>query len=379
MTRGRWVEAAHRGAVWVAVVAIAGLAVSRLWSALEALLGNGLRAALNLRQRQDEVTAWFAGAPVYETMPSAVYPPGSMSLLWPLLGFGGTWATAGYLALSLLGGLAIAGAFAAVAWREGCSGPVIGLAAVAPMTVLALGDGIGLGQLHLFALVPAVGAGLLARREQPATDVIAGLLFACALVKPSSAAVFGWALLVVGRGRAALVAAAVYVAATVVALGVREESPLRLLEQWWFRATAGARFGAEGVGYGSAHDLVGAMGVPRASVLATLLVVGAAGALAWRARGGDAWVQLGLLGLGARFATYHRSYDDVLVLPAVLAGIALGVRGHRLAGFAAAAAGLALVFPAPPTVRVASWILLGASLVLEAWSGASPAKAAPAG
>ncbi|MCO4770846.1 MAG: DUF2029 domain-containing protein [Deltaproteobacteria bacterium] len=360
----------REGSLSSAVALLCGVAalvfgVVRLSQALRSLRGNGPRAALNLKQRHEEVLAWFGGDSVYEALPTAVYPPGSMTLLAPLGWLDPGPATHVYATLTLL-------LCAGLAWwmrrsvRPDTSWVALTLAL--PLATLPLAEGIALGQLHLVSLVAAVAAVTVALGERSlARDLVAGALFAVALVKPSNTALFFWALLFLpGRIRPAAIAAALYGIATGVALAVRQESALQLLREWAFRAMEGARFGAGGGGYGSMHDLVAMLGLPRASVLATLLLLGGGGVVAWRSRRADPWLVLGVLGIAARLATYHRSYDDILILPAI-AG-ALTLRGDLIALSVAGVAWLSLVTPAPPTLRVATWLALLVLLLRELWA-----------
>ena len=48
---------------------------------------SGEMGAIDLRQRHDEIQAWFAGKPVYGDIVTAVYPPASYAILWPLIGW----------------------------------------------------------------------------------------------------------------------------------------------------------------------------------------------------------------------------------------------------------------------------------------------------
>ena len=347
-------------------LAIAGLAGVRLSQSLQRLTAGRPRSGLNLHQRVDEVERWFSGEAVYEALPTAVYPPGSMGMLAPL-GWLGEGTLTAYTVVTLLACTALGWGFRRIAG----AGPWWLM--LAPLATLAVNDGVALGQLHLVSLVAAVGALGLALRDEPHADLGAGLLFAVALIKPSSAVLFVPALGLLPRHtRALTVAAGVYGLATWLACAVREESPLRLVHQWWFRATEGARYGAEIAGYGSVHDLVGWLGIPRGSVIATLLVLFAGTLWTWRVRRADPWVVVGVLGIAARLGTYHRGYDDVLVLPAVAALLRVGDTKGRLV--AVLVWGLLLV-DVPGVVRTLSWLLALGSLMLSVRDGEEEARA----
>ena len=347
-------------------LAIAGLAGIRLGQGLQRLVAGGPRSGLNLRQRVDEVERWFGGEAVYEALPTAVYPPGSMGMLAPL-GWLGEGTLAAYTVVTLLTCTALGWGFRKIAG----DGPWWLM--LVPLATLAVSDGLALGQLHLVTLIAAVGALGLALRGEPRADLGAGLLFAVALIKPSSAALFVPALgLLPPRTRALAVATGVYGLATGLAFAVREESPLRLIHQWWFRAAEGARYGAEMAGYGSVHDLVGWLGVPQGSVVATLLVLSAGTLWTWRVRSADPWVVVGVLGIAARMGTYHRGYDDVLVLPAVAALLRVGDTRGRLV--AVLVWGLLLV-EVPGAARTVSWLVALGALALSARGDGAESRA----
>lgn len=51
------------------------------------LLEDHFVAAIDLRLRYRELHHWFAGKTIYLQVSSAVYPPASYAMLWPLLGY----------------------------------------------------------------------------------------------------------------------------------------------------------------------------------------------------------------------------------------------------------------------------------------------------
>lgn len=360
--------------IWLAAVG-GTFAAARLFGSVIYLLDGGAKDGLNLLQRREEVRGWFAGDAVYEALPTAVYPPGSLTLLWPLVGpwsDGGTFAV--YLALTAVCVVALtwglrrgSGAWAWALWLLGAS---------------ALQGGILVGQLHLLTLVAGCAAGLLAWRGRDdagwtGADAVAGVLLAVAWIKPSSGLLFGAACLA-WRWRALGVAGALHVLATLLAVAVRDESPVRLFEQWWFRAAEGARFGAAHGGYGSIHDVVGAVHLGQLAGFATGAVLVAATVWTWLHRRVDPWIVLGVLGIASRFAMYHRSYDDLLLLPAVVAAARLAGRADLpplavhlgVAPLAAVAAlwgtGVLWLWEVPTLVITAGAALLGVLVVAAA-------------
>ena len=73
-----------RSAVWLMAVAAAVWLGYEFW---RLIWQSGEMGAIDLRQRHNEVQAWFAGRPVYGEIVTAVYPPASYAILWPLMGW----------------------------------------------------------------------------------------------------------------------------------------------------------------------------------------------------------------------------------------------------------------------------------------------------
>jgi hypothetical protein len=171
----------------VAAIARLGYEFGRL------LFGLGARGGVDLIMRQGEVQAWFKGDPVYGAIWTAVYPPASYAILWPLIGWLGP-AKARWL-------------YAAAA--------------------------IGNGQITVFVLPFLLGALHLFCRGRCSfvKDLTGSVLVALALVKPSLAAPFLWVVLFVpGRLRPALLTACAYVGITVLAFSFQKTDPLSLID-----------------------------------------------------------------------------------------------------------------------------------------------------
>jgi len=85
--RSLWVDygtTVLRSAVWLMAIAAAVWLGYEFW---RLLWQSGEKGAIDLLQRRNEVQAWFAGKPVYGDIVTAVYPPASYAILWPLLGW----------------------------------------------------------------------------------------------------------------------------------------------------------------------------------------------------------------------------------------------------------------------------------------------------
>ena len=87
LLRGWWAKyRLHLLRFAVALMALAGLL--RLWNEFWRLLFEpGRLGAIDLRILHRLVHAWFAGRPVYSELKSAIHPPATYVILWPLLGW----------------------------------------------------------------------------------------------------------------------------------------------------------------------------------------------------------------------------------------------------------------------------------------------------
>ena len=73
--------------------------------------------------------------------------------------------------------------------------------------------------------------------------------------------------------------------------------------------------------------MLASLGLARWIGPASALVLLGLGAWVWRHRQEDRWVVIGVCGLVARFWTYHRWYDDLLVLLPMIALFRISKRG----------------------------------------------------
>lgn len=285
--------------------------------------------AIDVRNRHDEVKSWFAGEPVYRMYKDAVYPPASYAILavalrplpWEptkILWFAASLASAGVLSRQLVrNSLA----------RSRLERTFI---AVMPFGFYATGAALGNGQLVLLVL-PLVLSALL-RLADPSLARrnlwLGSLLMLAALVQPTIAAPFFWLVLFRSRGvkPAALVVAG-YLALTAFAVVFQMRTlpksggnadPVLLMDKWMQRAKGGTFYGSVKGGYGTVHDLMVDLGIPRWNSAASITILLIAGAWLFRQRRGDLWLLIGVTAIVARVWTYHRWYDDLLlVLPLI--------------------------------------------------------------
>ena len=280
------------------------------------------------------MVCWATAVSVYHK--GANYPPASWLLLWPVFGWPsvGTaraiWAgchLAALLALALQSARAIKGLHPGL-------GPLL---LVAPWSMPAITHAVSLGQTAVVVLPLAVGGILLAKdsRADWRRDPVAAALFNLALLKPSGTLGRYFAVLAIVpcRLRPALLTVGGYLLLTVGAAWFKPESlPVQIAA--WLRRTE--RLG--GRGYGSLQNALFELGRSDLFLPLEILTIAALGAWVWCSRRSDVWTLIGASALVARLWVYHRVYDDVLALLAVIAvaRIALSYPGMRRGRAAAA-------------------------------------------
>jgi len=356
-----------------ALVILASLAAAKLADELLRLAWrSGPTAAIDLELRYAEVQAWFAGARVYETMRAAVYPPATYPLLWPFLGWldlepaRWLWAAATALALAVTVWIAVRESGAG-AWDR---------RAFAGLLVLAPNEtGVALGNGQLIPLVlPALLAGLLLMHRGRGSwpkDVGAAACMIFALVKVTLAVPFLWVVLLAAapdeptaarslRLRPVALIAAGYAALTWFALAF-QPAPWGAHLRAWLRLARDVA--VKGGNYADVHAWLAAAGLPSLILPASAALFLALGVWMFAHRHVDLWLRLGVTALVARFWTYHRLYDDMLVVIALLAllrmtGLSDSLAQRRLAGVLLAITLSTMLLPARLGTAPLSWRLV---------------------
>lgn len=339
--------------------------------------------AIDLRQRFDELHAWFSGEPVYGHLHTAVYPPASYVLLWPMLAWSSftvvrwIWAVTAVLSLAWL---------VLEIWKEMSAETPLerALLAAVPVAMYATGAAIGNGQLTIH-LMPLLLAGLILLRDRtsPGAILAASGLFLLALIKPSVTAPFFLIVLARQHWRAAATIVTGYALFTVWAAVYQSGSPTELLVDWFSPTEVAVDWGNERGGNLNQASWLMQVGLSHWSTMLSLVLLAVLGAWMYIHRSVDLWVLLGVTGVMARFWTYHAWYDDILLLLPLLALylIAKNDERWRLIGYATAG-GLMLSLLAPGGLyalpglwktayvgfQLSIWLSALAILVCYAWT-----------
>lgn len=357
MLRTWWTDRGTR-LLRIAVVFLAALALLKLGDEFRRLLWESSRSgAVDLLLRHKEVRCWFAGEPVYSEMTTALYPPASYAILWPLVGWltptesRWLWAVTTVAVLVWLASLIV---------RESGAdtSPEHAFVALMLLSMNATGVTVGNGQL-IVHLLPALLTGLLLLQREGCgwhEDLLAAALLLVTLVKPSVSLPFFWIVLFSPRPlRSVLLITLGYLALTLLAVQFQEPELWTLLQGWLVRGSTEA---VEG-GYANLQIWLSVFGLGEWIFPASLVTLMALGFWTYRHRHGDFWLLLGVTALVARFWTYHRLYDDFLVLFPMIALFRIAKRGPSTDG-SDMVAGMLLAITifamlAPARLRYAPW------------------------
>ena len=312
----------HR--LWIGT--LGPLALLRLGRAFLRLLSDsGPLAAIDLRLRHEETLLWFSGGDVYG-LARVTYPPGTYAILFPALGWNdfntARWLWAG-LSLLLCAFLVrtVWRAAGAVNRAERTSWAFLVLA-MASVSVT-----IGNGQMGLCILVVLLAAisridteirshaGPLASAGRGFHHSLLAALLALALIKPTASLPFLWLFVALGAWRGLIGGLLLYSLLTLGAAGFQDGSLPGLVSSWLEQS----RLSQQEPGYANLSSLLGTTFPPTGGLSLSLLAFLGAGAWVIVHRNGAPWALAGLLGIVARLWTYHRIYDDLLLIPAVIA------------------------------------------------------------
>jgi hypothetical protein len=349
--------------------------------------------AVDLEQRWTETRSLFAGQAVYRVIGTASYPPASLTMLWPILGWP-SFAIARWLWALLTVGALVWMARVVVRASGAATNAERRVAMLLPLAMYATGAATGNGQLTV-PVVACLLASLpiLLRENRVRPLALAALGFAGALAKPSLAAPFFWMVLFrPKRPLWAIAIVAIYLGLTAVPGLVQPGGVIQLSHEFLSRTERDAAKGAAHYGHADLHSWLGAVGRPDWDAAGSLVVLGLLGLWTWRHRRADPWLLMSAAAFAARFWTYHGWYDDLLLLIPMIALFRLAKQstsdgqkvwaGSLLAAMLVStlAPGGLYLLPAPwneiyVAAQVVVW-LAGCVFLLRAaarWGSASPA------
>ena len=276
-------------------------------------LGSG--ASTDLVKRFREVHAWFAGSPVYGVIESADYPPASYIVMYPLTHWPTleitrlVWTFTSILALAWL-------CLQAVRESGATTATATWFAALLPLSAYATAATIRIGQMGIHLLPVLLAGTLLVARDRPSwkRDLVACGLLVAALVKPTFAVPFFWVAFFRGGIRFTTLAVGGYIALTLWGAAYQHDSLPTLIEGWLAQSGNVEATTA----HANVFSWLGRAGLDQWYLPTSLFILAAAGVWTWRYRNTDAWLLVAVASIVARFWSYHRWYDDLLMLPPMI-------------------------------------------------------------
>lgn len=327
--RGWWIN--HRTKILVLTIALMAFAALYRFNIefYRLVLSGHSSGALDLKFRYREVHAWFAGHPVYDELKHALYPPASYTILWPFLGWlpimQARWLW-GASSIVMLGWLA----YILVRQSDAKTTLERVFIALLPFSAYSTNMAIGNGQLIVFIL-PALISGLLliCNGEKSYKDALGAAMVSLTLVNPTIAAPFFWIVLFVpGRISPAILVVLGYVVLTLLAASFQNASFPSLIMQWAQLGQGGAAYGSVHGGYANLHSLLTQNGLGKWNTEGSLLLLGVLGVWVYRNRRVDTWLLIGVSAIVARLWTYHRNYNDLLIILPTIALCRIVKKGH---------------------------------------------------
>ena len=287
-------------------------------------LGSG--ASADLIKRFREVHEWFAGRPVYGVVESADYPPASYIVMFPFVHWPTFELTRLVWTASTIGALVW---LCVITVRESGAKTAAGrsFAALMPLSTYATAANIRIGQMGLH-LVPLLLAGILMLARQDRSwrrDLVAAGLLVAALIKPTISVPFFWVAFFKGGIWFTVLAVAGYLALTLWGAAYQADSLLTLIEGW-----LGQSGNVEATtAHANIYSWLGSAGLESLYLPASLAVLAVAGIWTWWYRKADVWLLIAVASIVARFWSYHRWYDDILLLPPLIALFRMITAGER--------------------------------------------------
>lgn len=289
----------------------------------------GTGGAYDLSNFHRFVGDWFAGKPVTTDPVVLLYPPASMALLYPVLGWlsfnAARWLWAGLTLAALIWLIYLLAKYGGAQTRAERF-----LVALLLLGMNATTKTVGVGELIL-PVLPFLIVGLFSLR-QPISwrrDIIAAACLTVTLVKPNIPVPFLWLVLFSPGGwRVIGLMALGYGALTFLAASYQSTPLLILMRDWLARSSSHAG----NAGYGNVSIWIANLGLGDWALAGSFLVLIAIGIWTYQHRHSDLWQLLGVLGIVARMWTYHDLTDDMLILLPMIALFRIAKRGESTHG-----------------------------------------------
>ena len=283
------------------------------------LWDTGWLGAVDLKWRHGEVHSFFAGRRVMSP-----YPPASYAILWPLIGWipdhlvRCVWAFYYIVTFSWL--------FYLLAKVSKADNKMeFAFICMCLLSMNAAHATVGVGQLGLFIVAMLIAGITVIHNNKKgiiARDIVGSLLFIAALVKPTISAPFFWIVLFSGRVQPAIFVITGYLALYIFSASFQEAGLVELTKSWLDQGSslaANPDKGSLNISYYATYSQDINVIFPHVNISISLILLMLLGMWIYYYRRIDVWILLGVTGIFARVWTYHHTYDDVVILFAMIA------------------------------------------------------------
>jgi len=300
------------------------------------LIDRNPNGAIDLRIVHELVYLWFKG----EALKEIILLPATYALLWPFTGWLSfessrwLWAVIYIASLAWLSYIVISET--GIVKKREIIFAVLFIPAIYPTGIT-----IGNGQLILF-LLPSILTAVLMERGRDSgivKNIFISALFLFSLLKiPVTAPFFLIPLITQRAFRPLVIAACGYIILTYVAMSYRDAGIIETFKIWLKDSSTLATTG----GYANVHIWLGSLGFKQLILPCSFILISAFCIWLYAFQKIDIWIQLGVAAIVARIWTYHRLYDDLLIIVPMITIFRI-VRSNRLSPNESLAADLLLV------------------------------------
>ncbi len=326
--------------IFPTIVLLCAAIISRLPYEFHRLLfSTGKLGAIDLIQRYEEVKIWFSGEHVYSILNSAVYPPASYLIMWPFMGFD-SWELVRWIwAISSIIFLAI---FIKIILKDNSINSPLSKTFWTLFIIAHYSTGITIGNgqftIHLMAAFVACITLISSRQSEWNKSILGGLLAALSLIKPTVALPFMWLVLFIPNNiYPALATVLIYIFIAIVASSFQQQGIFELHLDWFSLGMEGASWSSKSsivnydsnlllgkdIGYGDIHSLLGAVDMSNLALPVSLIILALLGLWIYFHRHCNIWLLMGVTAIISRIWTYHRVYDDMLIILAIFAVLSI--------------------------------------------------------
>ncbi len=320
-----------------AIALLVAAIISRLPYEFHRLLfSNTELGAIDLIQRYDEVLLWFSGQHIYSILNSAVYPPASYLMMWPFMGFYSwqlvrwIWAISTVIFLVVLTKILLKNHSLETPLQKTFWALFI-------LAHYSTGITIGNGQFTIYIMLALVACMIfiLPGKNHWLKSILGGFFAALSLIKPTVALPFMWLVLFVPKNMyPALATIVIYAGFSLVACSFQEQEIFQLHFDWLSLGMKGAAWSSlisesgeesaflgKDIGYADIHNLLASLGMSHWALPVSLSLLALLGCWVYFHRNCNLWILMGVTTIFSRIWTYHRVYDDMLIILAIFAVI----------------------------------------------------------